>query len=715
MSGPLHSAAWYRVASLRPRLRAHTEVHRHRYRGELWYLVQDHITGRFHRLTPQTWAVLGLMDGAHSLAEIWDKACARLGDDLPTQDELIGLLGQLHRAEIVHAELPPDLVELGRRRARLDRQRLLARLRSPLSIRIPVWDPERFLERTRGIANLVYGPLGAITWLLLTAYALGLAALHWEALSGNLADRVLAVENLVLLWFVYPVVKLLHELGHAYAVKRWGGEVHEIGIMLLVFVPVPYVETSAAYAFPGKYQRALVDGAGILVEVFLAALAMIAWTALEPGAPRSVAFNVMLVAGVSTVLLNGNPLLRFDAYYALADLLEIPNLGQRANRQLGAVLARALLGVERPEPPARSRAEATWLVGYAVASFCYRVLVMLGIALFVASRFFFVGVLLAALALYGLLIQPALRLLHYLLLDARTRPRRARAVGVTVGTVMLVTTVVGMLPLPHATLAEGVLAVPDDARVVTRAAGHFGELLVEPGQRVAAGSTLLKLDNAELDARATIAAARVEELLARQDVLRAQRRTTDALLIADELEHAREALARAREAQAGLRVTSPVDGTFQLARAEVLAGRYLRRGETVGYVLDDTTRHARVLVRQDEVDAVRGDLHGLAVRCAEAVDTVVPARLVGEVPAADRTLPSLALATEGGGRFALDPAAHERPLSFNTFFQFEIALDATPLERLGERVYVRFEHTPEPLVWRWWRTARRTLLEHLAL
>lgn len=287
--------------------------------------------------------------------------------------------------------------------------------------------------------------------------------------------------------------------------------------------------------------------------------------------------------------------------------------------------------------------------------------------------------------------------------------------GLTLGTLAAAVLLLAVLPMPHATLAEGVLAVPDDARVVTQAAGDFSRLLVAPGSRVGSGTPLLALTNPELDARATIAAARVEELLARQDVLRSERRTTDALLVEDELGHAREALARAREAQAGLLLRSPATGTFQLARADVLPGRYLHRGETVGYVLDDATRHARVVVRQDEVDAVRGDVRALAVRCAETLASVTPARLVREIPAADRALPSLALSTEGGGPFALDPAAHERPLSFSTVFQFEIAIDAAPLERIGQRVYVRFEHSPEPLLWRWLRAARRTLLERLAV
>ena len=156
--------------------------------------------------------------------------------------------------------------------------------------------------------------------------------LHWPELTENVADRVLATHNLILLWLCFPLIKLLHELGHAYTTKLGGGEVHDMGLILLVFTPVPYVEASAASGFRSKWRRVLVGAAGMLVETFIAALAMFIWVAAEPGVLRAVAFNIMLIAGVSTLVFNANPLLRFDGYYILSDLIEIPNLSQRANR-----------------------------------------------------------------------------------------------------------------------------------------------------------------------------------------------------------------------------------------------------------------------------------------------------------------------------------------------------------------------------------------------
>jgi putative peptide zinc metalloprotease protein len=208
-------------------------------------------------------------------------------------------------------------------------------LKSPMSLRIPLVDPDAFLTRTVGYFRPLFGTSGLLLWLALVLPAVVLAGEHWAELTGNIADRVFATENLLLLSLCYPLVKIVHELGHGYAAKLNGREVREMGVMFLLFYPVPYVDASAANALRDKKQRALIGAAGMVSELAVAALATYAWVLLEPGLARAIAFNVMLIAGVSTLLVNGNPLLRFDGYYILADLIEVPNLGARANKYWG--------------------------------------------------------------------------------------------------------------------------------------------------------------------------------------------------------------------------------------------------------------------------------------------------------------------------------------------------------------------------------------------
>ena len=282
----LYSQSWYRVAGLKPRLRSHIRVQRQVFRSREWFVLQDQATGRFHRISPAAYILIGLMDGNRTMAEIWEGAGVQLGDKLPTQDETLVLLSQLHQFDALQADLLPDMAEMDERSLRQQRSKLLQYISSPTSLRFPLLDPDRFLNATMPLVRPLFGWFGALLWLLVVGYGLLQTVLHWTELSANVTDRVLSLENMLVITLVYPLFKAIHELGHAYAVKRWGGEVHELGIMLLVFMPIPYVDATAAHGFRDKRQRMLVGAAGILVELFLAALAAVVWVNAGPGAVR---------------------------------------------------------------------------------------------------------------------------------------------------------------------------------------------------------------------------------------------------------------------------------------------------------------------------------------------------------------------------------------------------------------------------------------------
>ncbi|MEF8724708.1 MAG: hypothetical protein V5B30_19715 [Candidatus Accumulibacter delftensis] len=308
-------------------------------------------------------------------------------------------------------------------------------------------------------------------WLLLVLPAIVLAGVNWHELTANLSDQVLSAHNLFLLWLVYPLIKALHELGHAYAVKSGDGEVHEMGIMLLVLAPIPYVDATASGAFRNKWRRAMVGAAGMLVELFLAAIAMAVWVMVEPGLVRSIAFNVLFVAGASTLLFNGNPLLRYDGYYVLADLIEIANLGNRSNQYWQWLAKRYLFGITSVERPPASLGERRWFLFYGAASFVYRTLVMIVITLFIAGEFFFVGVVLALWAATTMFVLPIGKGLNYVISSPELQRHRTRARLVTFGSLAVFVLFVLSVPMPLRTHAEGVVWVPENAEVRAAADG----------------------------------------------------------------------------------------------------------------------------------------------------------------------------------------------------------------------------------------------------
>ena len=712
MSQQLMSPSWYRVAALRPRMRSHFRIHRHDYRGRRWYVLQDTLSRRSHRFDAQAYYLVGLMNGQRPMQEIWQAAVERFGDDAPTQDEAIRLLGQLHTADAVQCEVSSDVEELLRRSQRITRRSQLARWLAPLAIKIPLFDPDRALERWLPWYRPFFGMFGALIWLAVVGWG-GLTAIqHWDTLTHDLSNRVLAPENLLVLGLVFPLLKALHEFGHACAVKAWGGEVHEMGVMLLVLMPVPYVDASASSAFAEKHRRVVVGAAGMLVELFVASVALFFWLEMQPGVLRAVLFNVMLIAGVSTVLFNANPLLRFDGYYILADLIEIPNLRQRAGQYLASVFERRLLGMDVPAVDAGGR-ERAWLASFAVLSFLYRISITLAIALFVATQYFFVGIVLAIWALIGGIALPIVGLLNYLAFSPRLRRYRLRAAAISLVVAGLVGWLVFAFPVASWTNAQGVVWGTEQAAVRGGTEGFVSRLVAPPGKPVKRGEPLVEAEDPLLLPRIRALEAQRDELEARyhaeriDSLVRAQMRLEGRKSLDAELERARE---RARE----LVLRSPADGVFAVPAAEDLPGRFLRKGELVGYVIPSGAATARVLVPQEAVDLVRGRNTQVSAMLAERLGESIPARILREVPRASDRLPSLALSQAGGGDIALDPTASNTPKTLQTHFELEIELvSARPLGA-GGRVYVRFDHEPETLAQQVWRVLQQVFLQRLA-
>ncbi len=710
MSDSIFSPSWYRVAELRPRLRAHANIHRHDYRGEIWYVLQDPLSGRFYRFTPAAYQVIGLLDGKRTVNEVWEMAASRLEDDAPTQEEVIRLLAQLHAADVLQSEISPDILELFNRFQRQEKLRWKQRFWSPLAIRFPLIDPERFLALFLPIVRPFFSLAGFLAWVLIVCCGAIVTFMHWPELTENFTDRVLAPQNLLLLWITYPVIKTLHELGHAFATKVWGGEVHEIGIMLLVFMPVPYVDASAAYAFKERYKRMIVGAMGIMVELLLAVLALFVWLAAEQSFVRALSYNAMLIGGISTLFFNGNPLLRFDGYYVLADALEIPNLGKRSNQYLGYLVQRYLFSEKSAVSPANSESERKWLVIYSIASFCYRLVVMFSITLFVAGKFFFIGVLIAIWAVVMLLVVPIFRMMKYVFSNPRLERCRGRAVTVTsagLGTVLCLLT---MLPVPLWTRAEGVVWLPEQAIIRAGTDCFITAFLTPPDRNVSSGHPLIGCEEPTLQAKERMLLARLEELEALHTAQWREDRVA-ASITQEEIKAVKSDLLIVREQLSELLIRSPLHGQFVVPRSRDIIGRYVRKGEILGYVITGQVKSVHVVVPQSDVGLVRERTESVTVRIASRLQESYSASMVRQIPGGSKRLPSAALGKNGGGQLDIDPRDDSGTMTLNTVFEYELVLpEGAANAPVGTRVYVRFDHGSQALAVQWYLRLRQIFL-----
>jgi putative peptide zinc metalloprotease protein len=710
VSETLFSPSWYRVAALKPRIRAHARILRQSFRDEVWFVLQDDAAERAHRFSPAAYHFIGLMDGERTVQQIWNASSAHLGDGAPTQEEVIRLLGQLHAADALLCDVPPDSLEVFRRHQQHERMLWRRRLWTPLALRFPLLDPDRFLQRTLPWVQPLFGWFGMLLWLAVVGTGAVLAASHWTDLTEDIADRVLDPQNLVLLWFVYPVVKTLHELGHAYATRKWGGEVHEIGIMLLVLSPVPYVDASSAWGFREKYKRMVVGAAGIAVELFLGALALFTWLAVEPGAVRAIAYNVMLISGVSTLLFNGNPLLRFDGYYVLADAVEIPNLGQRSNQYLGYLFQRYVLGIADAESPAHTRGERIWMVLYGIGSFVYRIFITFIIITFIATKFFFIGVLLAIWAVATQVLMPISKSVSFLLGSPTLRRERGRALYASAAIAFAALVLIFVAPAPSWTRTEGVIWVPEEAQVRAGADGFVERLLAPVDSEVRGGQPLIQAEEPFLATRVAVLKAQLEELGAKYDALLPTDRV-QAAMVREEMVSAHANLQRALEREEALIFRSSASGRFIVPNAADLPGRFVNKGQLVGYVVEPRELTARVALLQDDIALVRQGTREVEVMLADWGSSPVQARIRREVPGASLQLPTAALGSAGGGPIAVDPRDKQGVTTLKQIFQLELTIPAeVRSEYLGARVFVRFNHGFEPVGFQLYRAFRRLLL-----
>ncbi|HMW52556.1 MAG TPA: PqqD family peptide modification chaperone [Rhodocyclaceae bacterium] len=708
MTASLFSPHWYRVADLRPRLRAQVRPNRQRWRDQLWYVLADQATGRHHRINETAYRFIGRCDGRRTVQQVWDAVLEADGDAAPTQDEVVELLTRLYESELLQSERSPDVDALFQRQSERAAGQRRATV-NPLAFRLALGDPHRWLVRLDPLAHAVFRPGVFGLWLVLMGVALITAGLHWPELRDHAARHVSSPRYLALLWLCYPVIKALHELGHALAVRRWGGEVHEAGVVLLALVPAPYVDASAASGFLGRGPRAIVGAAGILVELALAAGGLFLWLNTAPGWINDIAFVVMTVGSVSTLLINGNPLLRFDGYHVLCDALDLPNLAPRSTLYWSDLLRRRVLRVAG-EPPQMGAGEAKWLRLYAPLSALYRLAVGVSIMLWLGSKWFVLGVVAAAYLAVAMLFRPVVGWVRQSLAAAAPGPALVRAHR----GLLLLLGVPGLLlfvvPMPYVSVAPAVVWLPDRAQVRPDVDGFVSELPVRDGQNVAPGELLAVLRNDDLAAERERLDSRLQGLRSEQFRL-LLRDPVGAQNQAEEIARTEAELTRADERLAGLQVRAQAGGRLVMPRQADLPGGFVRKGQVLGYVFPDGDTLVRAAVPERDGHRVRLAGSTARVRLVGG-GAELEARVRTDQPAATRKLPSPALGERAGGPYPVEPGDEDGTLALEPVFLVDLSLPGHALADVGRRAWVRFDLGYAPLAVQAYRHAAQLFLKH---
>lgn len=711
---PTFHESWYRVADLKLRMRSSVHVVRQRYRGQRRYVVLDQANNASFSLTQPAYQLLGLLDGTRTLREAWESCCKVLGDEAPTQGEALDLLGQLSSNNLLESELPPDASGMFERYKKRKKRELQGALMNVLFPRIPIFDPDAILEKGIFLVGWIFSWPGLVVWLgimMAGVYTLlnrgpGLGA----ALAG--ASHILRPDNWLLLYGAFVLDKLVHESGHAIACKKFGhqngtsGEVHVIGLMLLVFTPVPYVDASSAWLLKSRWQRAIVGAAGMWVEFALAAVAAMVWALSSPASTlHDFAYNLMFIASVTTVIFNANPFLRYDGYYILADVLEIPNLFGRSIQYAAYLVKRYAFGLEHVVNPADTRGQKIWLMVYLILAGIVRVLVSSLIVLFLVRELHNhpeIMLLLAVMAIAGVvvwLIVPMGRGVWYLLDSPELLHHRTRATLISLAAVVLAAAAVGLIPLPNHCRVEAVTRANNQRRIYVQTSG-FLQSFLPSGRPVRAGkaaTVLLRLANPALQSKLASLASRLDAARANWRKALASSPAKAGIYL-HEIQALTERLTRLRRQASELTLLTPISGTWIAPSLHLHIGAYLHRGQQVGTVAN--LRKMLVFGAADQNRAgriIRAGTHAVELRIYGRPSPAIPAVIVREFPAGGNTLPSEALSYLGGGPFAPNPQLRA-PLATNRpFFLFEVRPRQPVAWLPGQRVQMRLTLPAEPL------------------
>jgi putative peptide zinc metalloprotease protein len=504
------------------RVRPDLKARRQRYQGRNYWVVKDPVGLQYFRFEEEEFAILQMLDGDSSLDDIAERFEAEFPPQTIRVEELQNFIGMLHRSGLVLSNAPGQGVQLKERRDEKKWKELLAALSNILAFRFRGIDPEKLLNFLYPYVRWFFTPAATAGALMLAMAALTLVIVQFDVFQARLPSfhSFFAAQNWMALAGTLMATKILHEFGHGMSCKHFGGECHEMGVMFLVLTPCLYCNVSDSWMLANRWHRAAIGAAGMYVEIVLASICTFIWWFSEPGPLNYFCLNVMFVSSVSTVMFNANPLLRYDGYYILSDILEIPNLRQKASTILNRKLGAWCLGLEEQEDPFLPKRHQLLFALFTVASFLYRWVVLFGILYFLNKVFEpyglkILGQALALASIYGLFAMPAWKVYKFFRVPGRWSKVKRVRMYVSLALLGCVIAAIFLVPFPSRVAAFFELQPRNAASVYIEAPGKLVRVHVKPGDHVEAGQLLAELENLGLQFE-------VEKLRGQRAMLEAQ-------------------------------------------------------------------------------------------------------------------------------------------------------------------------------------------------
>lgn len=666
-----------------PALRNDLVFSRQSYRGRTTWVVKDPASGKFHRIGEREHALAMLLDGRRTADEVYAILIKRFPADRLEKPHLMQMLQGL--LQMGFLKLRGDFAQrFYSERLKHHRQ---ARLRSfgrslfasVVFFRVSFYDPDKVLIRLSRFFRIFWTRAALVPFFALLALAVYLFLQNIDRIPHTF-ESLFSLQNLIYLWLTLVLVKVVHEFGHGLACKHFGGEVHDMGALFIVFTPFFYCNATDSWRFPDKWQKLAVNFAGIYFELIVASLATIAWSLVDGGLAAQLLFNLMLLCSVSTLFFNLNPLMRFDGYYALADYAEVPNLKATSGKVVMNRVISWLTGERMANPGRYTARECFWIGFYGVASYLWLFMIFYSLVRLAGYRLQPLGLdrpaqIMASLVLGTAIVLPVVKLSKGLREFLRERPETEakKKVAIRVGLVLALLTGLWFFPVNLKVSGSCVLEDSETYRVKSQASGFIREVRVREGMTVHAGDTLLQLENEELkwqrdDLAAQLDIARINLRLAVMDG-----HAHDYAALRNEVRKLEEKIAENSRKIDALTLVAPADGYVATPDLQNLLGLYLEEGIEVMSILPLGERE--VILGLQESRAGRVEAGQSAYFRLYALSNI---RFEGEVTRTfeqrARRLPHPALAAGRGGDVATGRDAGGTEVAIDNLYLAEIRL-----------------------------------------
>ncbi|MCA9216012.1 MAG: HlyD family efflux transporter periplasmic adaptor subunit [Planctomycetales bacterium] len=618
------------------RMRPDLSMRYHKYQGKPYWVIKEPIGLKYYRFQEEEFSILQMLDGTVSFQEIKDRFEKDFAPQKITLGDLQHFIGMLHRSGLLITGAEGQGRQLKNRRDETKRKELLGKLSNVLAIRFKGIDPEKLLNAMAPFTNWYFTKWAVMVVAFIGICALLLIGTNFTMFRSRLPafHEFFGPQNWLWLGITMGLTKVLHEFGHGLSCKRFGGECHEMGVMFLVLTPCLYCNVSDSWLLPSKWHRAAIGAAGMYVELTLASIAtFLWWFSDEASTINQISLSVMFICSVSTVLFNGNPLLRFDGYYIMSDLSEIPNLRQKSSKILQRYMAEYCLGLEQQDDPFLPQGNQLFFAMYTVAAVIYRWVVVFSILMFLNSvlepyGLQVVGRVIACMGLFGLVIQPMWQLGKFLHVPGRMHQVKRKNILITLAILFVLVAAFCTLPLPYSVKCSAQVQPRDAKAVYAGEEGILTDILVEPGQKVDKGTPIAKLRNIDLELQLLEARSELASYREQLDHAKRSADVRDRALVPVAKVNIRsletETIPRLEDQSNELTVTAPIAGTVIVPRwqkerptmGEQLPswsgslmdkknlGATLSPSDIICYIGDEANFEAELAVDQSDIDYV---------------------------------------------------------------------------------------------------------------